>query len=215
MVEGGAHIRIGIVACEVLKREIESLTNDDADVVHREYLEFALHVYPKEMRSTIIDKVNSLEGKVDAVFLGYGICQSLSGIEQEVRVPIVILEFDDCIAALLGPSEYAREKQKCAGTWFASPGWAEKGLEGVVQALHLDALKDDGHPSMKFVKIVFKGYSRALFIDPGIEGSERFERMSRDFADQVGLQHGSRKCSLRAISEAMERTKALATARAD
>ena len=70
-------MRLAIVACDILKEEIEFLTKDDPDFVHREYLEFALHENPEHMRDVIIEKVNSLKGKVDAVFLGYAICSSL------------------------------------------------------------------------------------------------------------------------------------------
>ncbi|NLN71412.1 MAG: hypothetical protein GX137_01290 [Thermoplasmatales archaeon] len=48
-------MRLGIVACDILKNEIEYLTKDDPDFVRREYLEFALHVYPVEMRAKIED----------------------------------------------------------------------------------------------------------------------------------------------------------------
>ena len=52
-------MRLAIVACDILKEEIEFLTKDDPDFVHREYLEFALHENPEHMRDVIIEKVNS------------------------------------------------------------------------------------------------------------------------------------------------------------
>lgn len=36
-------MRIGILACDILKPEIEFLTKDDPDITMRKYLEFALH----------------------------------------------------------------------------------------------------------------------------------------------------------------------------
>lgn len=39
-------MRLGIVACDILKKEIEYLVADDPDFVRKEYLEFSLHVYP-------------------------------------------------------------------------------------------------------------------------------------------------------------------------
>ncbi|MFA6679398.1 MAG: DUF1638 domain-containing protein, partial [Candidatus Methanomethylophilaceae archaeon] len=108
-------MKIGIVACNILKNEIEFLTKDDPDFVYREYLEFALHENPEAMKRTIIEKVNSLKGCVDAVFLGYGTCQSLEGITNVLEVPTVMLSGADCIDALLGAQEYAAEKRICAG----------------------------------------------------------------------------------------------------
>ena len=70
-------MRIGIIACDILKPEIEFLTKDDPDFIVREYLEFALHEYPQDMKEKVRDTVNSYEGKLDAVFLGYATCNSL------------------------------------------------------------------------------------------------------------------------------------------
>ncbi|MDD2533033.1 MAG: DUF1638 domain-containing protein, partial [Candidatus Methanomethylophilaceae archaeon] len=85
-------MRLGIVACDILKNEIEHLTKDDPDFVRREYLEFALHVYPEDMRTKIEDTVNSLKGEVDAVFVGYAVCSSLQGLTRNLEVPAVMLE---------------------------------------------------------------------------------------------------------------------------
>ena len=115
-------MRLAIVACDILKEEIEFLTKDDPDFVHREYLEFALHENPEHMRDVIIEKVNSLKGQVDAVFLGYAICSSLENVTERFDVPAAMLPGADCIDALLGTEEYNREKKICAGTWFLSPG---------------------------------------------------------------------------------------------
>ena len=84
-------MRLAIVACDILKEEIEFLTKDDPDFVHREYLEFALHENPEHMRDVIIEKVNSLKGKIDAVFLGYAICSSLENVTERFDVPAVML----------------------------------------------------------------------------------------------------------------------------
>lgn len=206
----GGRIRIGIIACEVLKREIETLTAGDSDIVHREYLEFALHVYPEDMRKTIIEKVNALEGRVDAVFLGYATCSSLRGLPEAVDVPTVMLDGDDCVAVLISPDEYAKEKKVCAGTWFSSPGWADQGLPGVVKALHLDSMDQEGYDAMYFLRLMFQGYSRCLYVDTGV-GDGECESRSLDFADRLELRHECRTGDLSRISAALQRTKQAAS----
>ena len=49
-------MKLGIIACDILKPEIEFLTKDDPDFVIREYLEFALHEYPKDMKNKVIER---------------------------------------------------------------------------------------------------------------------------------------------------------------
>jgi hypothetical protein len=204
--------RIGIVACEILKEEIEKLTAGDPDIVHREYLEFALHVYPEEMRRTIVEKVNALEGKVDAVFIGYAVCQSLNDLPDAVKVPSVMLEGDDCISVIIGPVEYQKEKATCTGTWFSSPGWAEKGTDAIVKELHLDSMVAEGYDPMYFMDMIFDAYKRCLYIDTGVGNREHSEALSRQFAQQLKLQHDSRQGNLDRLAEAIRRTKQLVPA---
>ncbi len=201
--------RIGIIACDILKREIELMTKDDPDIVHREYLEFALHIDSAHLKSTVKEKVNSLKGKVDAVFLGYAICQSLRDVTKEVEVPTSMLESDDCIGAFITPSEYEKEKRKCTGTWFSSPGWAELGTEGAIKELHLDSMKDQGYDPMYFLKMLFEGYSRCLYIYTGVEDEQRFKEKSEGFAMSLNLRHECRSCDMRVLEKALSSAKEL------
>ncbi|MEM0449215.1 MAG: DUF1638 domain-containing protein [Methanomassiliicoccales archaeon] len=203
-------IRVGIVACEILKREIENLTKDDPDIVHREYLEFALHVDSAELKVRVRERVSALKGKVDAVFLGYGVCQSLRGVTKELEVPTSMLEADDCIAALLTPVEYEREKRKCTGTWFSSPGWAELGFKGAIKELHLDCMVDQGYDPMYFLKMLFTGYSRCLYISTNVEDEQGYVEKSKAFAELLSLRHECRGCDMSVLEKALMRAKELA-----
>lgn len=204
------HARIGIIACEILKQEIEMLTKDDPDIVHREYLEFGLHIDSAMLKAKVTEKVNALKGKVDSVFLGYAICQSLRDITKQVEVPTSMMESDDCIGAFITPEEYAREKRVCTGTWFSTPGWAELGIDGAIKNLHLDCMKDQGYDPMFFLKMLFEGYHRCLYVDTGTGEKEKYEDMSKDFARRLNLKHESRGCDLRVLEKALAEAKELA-----
>lgn len=201
-------MRLAIVACDILKPEIEFLTKDDPDFVVREYLEFALHEYPQDMKARIIETVNKYEGQVDAVFLGYATCQSLDGVVESLKVPTVMLQGADCIDVLLTTKEYTNEKRICAGTWFISPGWAEQGVDGLIKEFHLDSV--EGIDPQFFLDMLFESYQRCLYIDDGIGDEERYRKMSEDVANQLKLRLDRRRCGLNGIEEAIERTKVLA-----
>ena len=203
-------IKVGIVACDIFKREIEHLTAGDPDIVHQEFLEFALHVNSEEMRQTVLDKINALQGMVDAVFIGYAVCQKLNGLPRETEVPSVMLDGDDCISVLLGPVEYAKEKAVCTGTWFSTPGWAEQGMEAVIKELHLDSMVDQGYDPMFFVDMIFHAYGRCLYIDTGVGDRKQYEEMSQRFADQLKLPHSSRCGDISRLAEGIRKTKELA-----
>jgi hypothetical protein len=210
--------RIGVVACETFKREIECLLEgQDDDVAFKEYLEFGLHEYPEELKRAVVEKVNSLKGKVDAVFLGYGICQSLKGITLKMEVPTVMLEEDDCVGVLITSEEYEKERKKCAGTWYATPFFCEKGENwfdkkltkelGEEQAIALEA---QGYDTMWFLHQLFNGYSRALFIDTRVGDREYFEALSKNFAAKLNLKHECRDGTLDVLRDGLRRTRELA-----
>lgn len=201
-------MRLGIVACDILKNEIEYLTKDDPDFVIREYLEFALHAYPEDMKRTIVEKVNSLKGSVDAVLLGYAICQSLEHVTEELEIPTVMLRGYDCIDTLLGADEYNGEKKLCTGTWFSSPGWAMEGINGLVKEFHLDSV--EGYEPSFFLDILFDSYERCLFIDPGIGNEDVYMERSEEMAKELKLRHDCRKCDLSGIEDAIHKVKELA-----
>jgi hypothetical protein len=196
---------IGIVACEILRDEIEHLTKDDPDFVHREYLEFALHEDSTNMKRLLIEKVNALEGKVDAVLLGYAICQSLENVTEEMRVPTVMIRGADCIDALLGREEYNREKKICATTWFMSPGWIRIGVQGLIKQFHLDSV--EGYAPSYFLDLLFESYERCLFIDSGIVDTEEYTRLAKEYADELKLKLDCRKCGIGTIEDAVKEVK--------
>ncbi|MCL2711922.1 MAG: DUF1638 domain-containing protein [Methanomassiliicoccaceae archaeon] len=199
-------MRIGIVACNVLKGEIEFLTKGDPDFVHREYLEFALHEDSENMKRIITEKVNELHGKVDAVLLGYAVCQSLKDIPSELKVPTVMLPGADCIDALLGTEEYNKEKKKCIGTWFSTPGWAAEGVDGLIKAFHLDSA--EGYEPQFFLDMMFESYEKCLHIDTGIGNDEEYTKMSKDLADRLKLRLECRSCDgLKVIKDAIADVK--------
>jgi hypothetical protein len=201
-------MRIGIVACEVLKDEIEFLTKDDPDFVHRDYLKFALHEHAEEMKKLIIEKVNALHSEVDAVLLGYATCQSLQGVTDVFKVPAVMLPGADCIEVLLSPDGVKEEKKKCVFTWFASPGWAVQGVPGLIEQFHLDSA--EGYEPQYFLDLMFESYQRCLFINSGIGNDEFYHQKAKDMADGLKLKLDTRSGSLERIKECIVQVKELA-----
>ncbi len=205
-------MKIGIIACETFERGLEALTKGDEDIAYKEYLEFGLHEYPEELKRAVIDKVNSLEGKVDAVLLGYGVCNSLRDVTSEMRVPTVQLFGDDCIGVLITQEEYARERKKCAGTMYHTPYFSKMGKEWFERRLkeQMPNYEEIGLDVDWYLKTMFNGYQRVLFIDDGLGSMEEYEAMSKKFADDLGLRYERRRGTLELLKEGLERTKQLA-----
>lgn len=201
-------MKIGILGCDAIKGELEIVTAGDPDVVYREYLEFGLHLQPDDLKKVILEKLNSLPTEVDVVFLGYGYCQALQGLPQQVNVPIVMLEYEDCIAAMLTTEKYHAEKKNGGITWFYPAGWAVNGMPGMIKLFRLDTA--EGYAPEYFLKMMFDGFSRCLFIDTGIECTKTCEEHSKELAKVLNLRHERITGNLDALRIAWNQTKALA-----
>jgi len=211
-------MRIAVIACDMIKNEIASLIADDPDVTEVVYLEAALHIYPEKMRDAIVDQINGLEGQVDAVFLGYGYCQSLKDIEQLVNVPTVLPPYDDCIMFLLTPERYATEIDHQVGTWFMSPGWAEVSAQMVVKELKLERAIKYGRDPMEMAKRLFTHYKRGVFFNTGVPQGELepYREKARQFCKDFGLDFEEIEVPQSPIlREQWERCKCLAAAGGD
>jgi hypothetical protein len=207
-------MRIGIVACETFERALEAVIKDDPNIVHKEYLEFGLHTYPDKLRATVVDKVNALEGKVDAVLLAYGICNSLKDVTDELLVPSVRLQADDCIGVMITPQQYEVERKRCAGTFYHTPYFAKMGREWFENEVRskMPDFEELGLDLDWYLDQLFGGYARVLFIDDGLEGIEVYEGMSRRFAEERKLRFERRHGTLSMLAQGLAMAKELARA---
>jgi uncharacterized protein DUF1638 len=182
-------VRIAVIACDMVRRELDEVLAGDPDITEVVYLEKALHVYPEKMRDAILEQIERVSGDVDAVFLGYGYCQSLKGIEELVDVPVVMPQMDDCISIMLTPERYTAEIKKEVGTWFMSPGWAEVGAEMVIKELHLDRALRYGKDPLEMAKRLFTNYTRGLVIDTGVGDLDEARASAHRFCEDFSLRY--------------------------
>lgn len=184
-------MRIGVIACDMMRSEITALVDGDPDVVGVIYLDSALHVRPAEMREAVDDQVRILACDVDAIFLGYGTCRALGGIgEAGFDVPVYVPRFDDCISMLLSPERRAEEIEREAGTWFMSPGWARVSMEMIIREMGLERAAELGHDPAAMAKRLFSNYRRGLLFNTGLPEEEfaLCRERARDFCEDLGLE---------------------------
>jgi hypothetical protein len=198
-------MKIGVVACSILQRELEKIIAGIPEVTEIVYLDGAIHVHPQKMKEAIKEHINGLKGKVDVVFLGYGYCQSLKGIEEEVDVPVILPQVDDCIALLLTPERYAEEIRKEVGTWFMTPGWAEIGVEMVIKELRLERAIKLGKDPLEMARRLFTHYRRGLYIDTGVGDDDVNLANAADFCGKFNLRLEKCKAEPALLKEWFER----------
>lgn len=180
-------MRLGIIACTALRPELDRLLESVPELSEAIYLDAALHIHPEKMLERLREEISLLGPKVDAVFLGYGYCQSLKGLNEEFDFPVILPQVDDCIALLLTPERYAEEVRREVGTWFMPPGWSEIGAQMVIKELKLERAAKYGKDPMEMARRLFTHYRRGLFIDTGVGDREAFLEKARSFCEDFNL----------------------------
>lgn len=118
-----ARLPRAIIACKVMKPELETLGADTKDL-HLVYLEQSLHRTPQRLPELLQEKIDEVAGFASQIVLGYGLCSNgvvgVKAPEQGIIIPRV----HDCISLLLGSAKtYMQYVQQQPGTYYLTPGW--------------------------------------------------------------------------------------------
>jgi hypothetical protein len=196
-------MRILLIGCEVIIRELSDAITRSPHVVDARFLSKGLHDRgARAMRGALqdaIDQVETQADKYDAIALGYGLCgNGLAGLEAR-SIPLVMPRAHDCITLLMGNrSRFEHYFQDHPGVYYRSTGWVERGadLEPLARTQigvgdSLDALVDRyGEENGRFLYEELtryrQNYRQLTFIETGIEPDGRAKEDARLEAAEKG-----------------------------
>jgi hypothetical protein len=194
-------MRLRVIACEVLYREICDAAAHSPHQTDVEFLEKGLHDYGGAAMSKELQfRIDATDpSKYDAIVLGYALCgNGLHGL-RATRLPLVAPRAHDCIALLMGGRQrYAEYFDTNPGTFFRSTGWLERGksLTPLVQVrtgvgTGLQALidkygVDNGTYLYAELNKYQAAYRRMVFIENGYDPQGRFCAEARAEAAECG-----------------------------
>ena len=196
---------IGIICCKVLEKEIKLIARDIPEVCHLEVMDWGLHTQPDLLSKTLVDRIEVLQDKVQAIVLGYGRCRALDKIPLNYKIPVYYPRAEDCIGVLLGQKRYDQELKKEAGTWFLTPGWTEMGMEFIFHELQLNHLAEKNIDPLKVAHRMLKDYTRALFIDTQVGDPKRLLEKARMIANEFHLRLETTRGSLVQLKNTFKR----------
>jgi hypothetical protein len=172
-------LRIRLIACEVLAREVHHVAARSEAVVDVTLLQQGLHdLGPDGMRERLQAAVDAVpRDSCEAVALGYALCSR--GAEGVVArdVPLVIPRAHDCVTLLMGSRErYSREFDSVPGTYYYSAGWHERDDSKVGSAMSIPSELGMAKSYQEYVDLY--GEENAKFIAEELTGGLRhYERM--------------------------------------
>ena len=181
-------MRLKLIACEVLYREVCAAVSRSVNQVDLEFLPKGLHdrgsgVMCARLQEAV-DRVNG--DSYEAVALGYARCgNGLAGLVARSR-PLVIPRAHDCITLFLGSRErYLDYFHAHPGVYFKTSGWIERGqnLDQQISLDYDDLVERYGEENARYLRWeLMKHYRQFTFIEMGVEPDRRFEEQTRNEA---------------------------------
>jgi len=198
-------MRLKILACEVLARELYYCAATSPHVIDIHLVKRGLHNTPDVLRAEIQKQVDEAsQTATDAICLGYGLCgNSVAGVTART-VQLVTPRAHDCITLYLGSrARYQEEFSGHPGTYYYALDYVER-REGqdsspVPLGTTSDARRKEvyeeyvqkyGKENADYLLEVMGGwmahYDRAAFIDLGIGDASSIEASTRQEAASKG-----------------------------
>ena len=114
-------MRIALIGCMVMNREISHLVSKSCNVVRTWWLRQGLHDTPDMLQTELQRMVDEIEEenlrlrksmRFEAITLAYGLCSNgVIGLKSR-SLPLIVPRCDDCISLFLGSAERYREDRR-------------------------------------------------------------------------------------------------------
>ena len=200
-------MRLKLIACEILYRELCAATARSVNQIDVEFLPKGLHdIGGPNMSQRLASALDAVDpAQFDAVLLGYGLCSNgLVGLAA-TKIPLVVARAHDCITLFLGSRQrYLDYFQSHPGVYFRTTGWIERG-DGLMQNLP-DAAAPATTQSLAYADLVarygednarflydelcrMRNYAGMAYIEMGLGPDESFERQTREDAAARGWKY--------------------------
>lgn len=197
-------MRLKVIACEVLFREICLCAAHSQNIISTEFLKRGLHDNPDTLRLEVQKKVDETdESEYEAILLGYALCSNgVVGIHAN-DIPLVVPKAHDCVTLFLGSkAAYDKHFTENPGTYYYTSGWLERAgskVERKVQdgrgmwAKYEQYVEKYGEDNarylMDFEQSWIENYSCAAYIDLDFAKFLNYKEEAENIAAQRGWKY--------------------------
>ena len=200
-------MRLKLIGCQVLTREMNSVLSRSPHAIELETLTMGLHDLGASMLPHLQERIDAADGDgYDAILLGYALCgRGTEGLRAR-KTQLVLPRAHDCIGLLMGSrAAYQTYFENHPGVYYRSPGWiefqepgqtalepafsSEKNKLGERRSLE-EFIAQYGEDNGKYLFEQFRAfrrhYSGLTYISTGVESEEPFRRQARAEAEKEG-----------------------------
>lgn len=196
-------MRLALIGCMVMNREISQLISTSQNVVRAWWLRQGLHDTPdvlhNELQRTVdeVERENTLlpeHLRFTAVLLAYGLCSNgVIGLHSR-SLPIIIPRCDDCISLFLGSAERYRDLfHEAEGVYWYNTGWIDQAFTPSMEnyaRMRADYVERYGEENADFLMDCqcgwMKKYQCCYFIASPLGDRSSYEDYARKAAKDFG-----------------------------
>lgn len=199
-------MRLKLIACKVLCREISRVCADTENFIDVTYLRQGYHNEPAKLREVLqreIDRVDSgndthscdaADMDFDALLLGFGLCSNGTVGICSQKYPIIMPRAHDCITLMLGSAaRYRQIFDECSGgVYWYSCGWIENCPMPChnTEQMNYNRYKEkyginNAEYLMSSESANLQSFHKAAFIDTGVKVG-KFAEFTQKAADYYG-----------------------------
>lgn len=198
-------MRIKVIACDVLNREVCSVASRSSRCVDVSFLPQGLHEAPHALKDRLTEEIAEAESgkrynafteslRYDFIVLAYGLCSNAVVGLSAAATPLVVPRAHDCVTVLLGSKErYRSYFDAHRGVYWYSPGWIERSLQpgkeryDKAYAAYLEKYgADNAAYLMETEQGWFKEYRYAAFVDWNFPLADEYRAYTKECAEYLG-----------------------------
>jgi len=212
-------MRLRIIACEVLFREICLCAAHSKNVISIEFLKRGLHDNPDILRSDVQRKIDETDESIyEGILLGYALCSNGTVGIRARGIPLVVPKAHDCVTLFLGSKErYRKHFTDNPGTYYYTSGWLERagskverkvqdgrGLGKKYEEYVGKYGEDNARYLMEFESSWIENYSRAAYIDLEFVRFLNYNEQAKEIAAQKGWKYEELSGDIRLIRKLID-----------
>lgn len=175
-----------IIACEMLRPEVEFLQKELSMENEVIWIEPSLHVTPKKLKAKLQGVFDEMKD-CQQILMPFGDCGgAISGLETgdfSLVIPLV----DDCLTLMLGSLKRRMELSREMPTFYLTLGWItqEKNIIADYHAM----VENYGQETADMLKeTMFGAYKRVALIDTGVGNYDKLLSYQKPLEDIFGFQ---------------------------
>lgn len=200
-------MRLKLIACKVLMRELSYLCSQSENNIDVTWMRQKYHDRPDELRALLQKEIDGVEAgddahtnrlseenDFDAILLGYGLCSNAVCGLKAARHRLVIPRAHDCITLFLGSKErYSECFAKYPGCFWYTAGWIDNTDMPCEQSQKKlrKRYEDDGYDEETIDYLIeelggLKNYHNAAYISMQVFDRPEHRLFTKNAADYFG-----------------------------